>query len=177
MKRGHGGVFRTVKALLGVLQDASWTSEYALFVVVLDARPTKVVQAVRRSVQGKPNFVFGIAIHEIEAWWLGDRRSTLQWLRLTPAAVRKARYGALRYKAENDPAPKRTLDELTMLSTHLLVHYGAGNLELARSFAETWQSSAHVGQIESQCPKGFGKFSKDATDGLKRAKAASGRLF
>ena len=176
-KRGHGGVFETVKRLVRVLQSPPWPAEYSFFVVVLDARPAWVVGKVRRLVQGKPNFVFGTAIHEIEAWWLGDRRSTLQWLELAASAVSRARYGAPRYRAEKDRTPKKTLDELTMLSPSLEMRYGSGNLGLAEEFARTWRSNAHIGDIESQCPKGFGKFSKHATDALKRAKSGSGRLF
>jgi len=77
-KRGHGGVLETVRKLIKAYADSSY--EYVLIIILLDRR-TKAVQEKIRGVishSDRPDrFVLGIAIEEIEAWWLGDRKCTL----------------------------------------------------------------------------------------------------
>jgi len=173
-KRGQGGVLEKVRALIGVLRNV--VPDYDFFVVVLDQKTSSVQQKLRKMFP-RQGFVFGIAIKEIEAWWLGDRLSTLGWLGLDADSIRHVRYSAKRYKAERDDNPKLTLDELTCLSDNLDFCYGDGNLRLAREFSETWKNSARLDDIEQQCPRGFGKFARKTASEFVRVKADKGRLF
>jgi len=176
-KRGHGGVLDAVRRLVRCLSDIPLT-EYAFFIILLDSPPAAVHRRLRRLTQGKPRFVLGIAIREIEAWWLADRRNTLAWLRLDEEPRGKARYWAASYKPENDHHPKRTLDELTVLAPELDQHYGHGNTELAREFAEDyWRGSAELDAMERSCPRGFRPFCRDTTEALRAERAREGRLL
>ncbi len=175
-KRGHGAVFETVERLVKALEGSLY-DQYAFFVIVLDNRATAAQRRIRRLIRGQTRFVFGIAIQEIEAWWLGDRVNTLEWFGLTAVVPKAARYWGRRYTAEKDPSPKRTLDELTQLSPAVDRRYGQGNAQLAQEFADVWKHTARLEGVEFQCPRGFRPFCQDATDALKRAKQTSGRLF
>lgn len=151
-KRGHGGVVEAARRIVIYLEQHPPT-DHAFFVVLLDRR-TRLEQAeVRKLIRGKPLFVLGIAIEEIEAWWLADRDSTLRWLDLSDRSDSNCRYWSKRYNAERDDDPKLTLDELTDLSPRLDQRYGYGNRQLAEDFAELWQNSARLSAIEQQCPK------------------------
>jgi hypothetical protein len=132
---------------------------------------------VKRLIQGKSLFVLGIAIEEVEAWWLADRNSTLTWLGLSDCSDSNYRYWGHRYTAERDGDPKRTLDELTDLSPLLDQRYGHGNRQLAADFADIWRDSAKLNAIEQQCPKGFSPFCRKITEALNREKSQRGRLF
>ena len=70
-------------------------------------------EEIRQLIAGHARFVMGVAIEEIEAWWLADRRNTLAWAHLVPRPPAHCRYAAADYHAESDPDPKATLDELT----------------------------------------------------------------
>ena len=175
-KRGDGGVLDTVRKLIRYLDRRP--DEYAFFVVVLDRRTRPVQEKIRRIIRGKSRFLLAIAREEIEAWWLGDRTSTLTWLRLEANALAHTRYGARGYKAERDPAPKRTLDELTRESDAVDQTYGQGNTELARRFTEQlWREHACLDEIEQQCPRGFKPFCRKATQALRAEKTRQARLF
>ena len=168
-KTGHGGVARKLKAFLE-LRNRGQLGEYDLCVVVLDQRTATAKKEVRRLARGREDVVFGVAIHEVEAWWLGDRTSTLAWLRLAAGEVAPLRYDGASYSAERDTAPKQTLNELTRRSEAVDTVYGDGNVELALEFAAGWATQAHLSQIEHQCPKGFRPFAEALERGLKRAK-------
>jgi hypothetical protein len=120
-KRGHGGVLETVRALVKAL-DTKYFS-HACFVILLDHRTRRVQEEIQKLIRGKARFVLGIAIEEMEAWWLGDRTNTLAWTRLHNALPADCRYAAANYQAENDDAPKRTLDELTRVSDRFDRYY------------------------------------------------------
>jgi hypothetical protein len=176
-KRGHGGVLKTVRSLVRALDRRYF--EHAFFVILLDRRTEAVQAQIRRDIRGKEGrFVLGLAIEEIEAWWLGDRTNTLAWSRLQNRLPAHARYAARRYRAEGDDAPKRTLDELTRLSDRFDRVYGKGSVDLATQFAqECWRSNARLDEIAGQCPKGFRPFQRRTTRAFRQAKAAAGRLF
>lgn len=176
-KRGHGGVLETVRKLVRVLESGEY--DHAGFVIVLDERTRDVQNKLRRLIRGKRCFVLGIAVKEIEAWWLGDRTNTLKWLGLDEDAISQTRYAdPQKYSAEKDDNPKRTLDELTRLSDRLDRCYGSGNLELAVAFAEDyWFGHARLDDIARQCPNGFGRFQRDMINKFCRVKAREGRLF
>jgi hypothetical protein len=181
-KTGHGGVLAKVRALVKFLARAPLG--YDLLVIVLDRRTRRVQEQIRRLSKGHERFVLGIAIEEIEAWWLGDRTSTLAWTGFTRADLPDCRYrqsdtrGQLTYAAEKDDQPKRTLHELTELSEALDSVYGDGNAELARQFAaDYWQEGARLEEIRTQCPEGFGAFLQEMTNAFSSVKARSGRLF
>jgi len=175
-KRGHGGVLDAIRRLVKALNTQYY--DHACFVILLDRRTRAVQQEIRKLIRGKDRFVLGVAIEEIEAWWLGDRTNTLAWSGLRDRLPEHCRYGARKYKAERDPGPKKTLDELTRLSNRFDRHYGEGNTDMATEFAEDyWRHDARLDEIASQCPKGFGPFQKKMTNRFRQARDRSGRLF
>ena len=175
-KRGHGGVLDAVSKLVRALSSEHF--DHALFVIVLDHRTRPVQDKVRQLISGRNRFVLGIAIEEIEAWWLGDRENTLAWSDLADSLPTECRYAARDYKAERDDSPKKTLDELTRKSPRLDRYYGEGNLDMAREFGEDyWRDFARLDDIALQCPQGFGRFQKDVTRSFVRARRRAGRLF
>jgi len=106
----------------------------------------------------------GVAIEEIEAWWLADRRNTLAWAHLLPRPPAHCRYATADYHAESDPDPKATLDELTRESDHFDRFYGEGNVDMATEFAENyWKPSAWLDDIRTQCSAGYRPFEDDVT--------------
>jgi hypothetical protein len=181
-KRGHGGVLEKVRALVKFLTRDSLG--YAFFVIVLDRRTKHVQDEIRKLVAGKDGFIIGIAIEEIEAWWLGDRTNTLAWSGFTHGTLPVCRYnvcnpkGQVVYAAEKDPEPKKTLDELTQHSTKLDFRYGEGNTELASQFAEDhWKPNARLDEISVQCPNGFGEFRKLARQAFQASRQRDGFLL
>ena len=177
-KRGHGGVRDALHRIVKMLGTPP-LADYAVFVAVVDGRSPGALRELRDLVSraGSERFVLGVAICEIEAWWLADRTATLRWLGFGSGSPQGLRYARAGYMAEKDDAPKRTLGELTRRSDRLDRAYGDGNLELAREFAQSWRSCARLGDLESQCPKGFKPFCKGAAAALRRAKARAGVLF
>ena len=176
-KRGHGGVLEAVRRVVKVMKRSNGSPEYAFFLIVLDQRTKPVQSKIKPLIRGNDRFVLAIANKEIEAWWLGDRVTTLAWLQLTNSLPSAVRYASRGYKAETDDRPKGTLDELTEISSAVEYRYGAGNSQLAADFAEIWANSARLRDIEAQCPQGFEPFCRSSTNALKRAKARTGRLF
>lgn len=173
-KRGHGGVLETVRALVKVLETKHF--DHACFIILLDRRTQAIQDEVRKLIRGKDRFVLGVAIEEMEAWWLGDRTNTLAWCGVKNALPLHCHYAATKYKAEKDATPKRTLDELTRLSVRFDRHYGEGNLDLAAEFAEDhWRPNANLDEIASQCPEGFGRFQDRMTNRFRQIKAGSRR--
>jgi hypothetical protein len=172
-KRGHGGVLDAVKRIVAVLDRSPEFEGYSFFTIILDRRTAHVQAKVRKLVKERGRFIMGVAIEEIEAWWLGDRKSTLGWSGFRGKLPRSTRYAEKGYKAEKDAAPKKTLDELTDISPALDRRYGDGNTGLALDFANVWKDTARLGDIEGQCPKGFRPFCKAATNAFRRAKARS----
>ena len=133
---------------------------------------------VRKLIRDRSRFVLGIAIEEIEAWWLADRTNTLAWSGFSAGLPPGCRYGSRKYKAEKDKAPKKTLNELTRLSNRIDRYYGDGNLDLATDFAEEyWQGNARLDEISVQCPRGFVPFQNVVTSEFRQAKSRSGRLW
>ena len=126
-KRGHGGVLETVRALVNALDTQYF--EHACFVILLDRRTRAVQNEVHKLIRGRERFILGTAIEEIEAWWLGDRTSTLAWSGFKVGLPLACRYAAVKYVAEKDDAPKRTLDELTRFSDRFDRYYGDGNAD------------------------------------------------
>lgn len=166
-KRGHGGVLETVRRLVTALESAHF--DHRFFVVLLDRRTKAVQDNIRRLLTNRDRFVLGVAIEEIEAWWLGDRNNTLAWAGLNPLPP-QCRYAARGYQAEADHDPKRTLDELTRHSDRFDRYYGEGNLDLARDFADNfWRTHARLDDIARECPKGYRPFEKDTTQQFRAA--------
>lgn len=176
-KRGHGGVLETVRALVKAL-DTQWF-DHACFVILLDRRTRPVQDAIRRPIRGRQRFVLGVAIEEVEAWWLGDRTNTLAWAELRDADLPPdTDYASDAYRPERDRHPKRTLDGLTRLSPRLDAFYGDGNLGLAQEFAaDYWTDHARLSDIASRCPKGFGRFQRAMVNAFRRAKRSGKRPF
>jgi hypothetical protein len=166
-KGGYGQVKKAVERLCSLLDQGVY-ADYAFFLVVLDHKTRQTQTAVKKCIRGTGGkFVMGIAIYEIEAWWLADRRNTLEWLGLA-GTDHEGRYWDNGYTAEDDTDPKSTLDELTRLSPTLQSTYGDGNTQLAVEFADLWNSRAELGQIKTQCPKGFAPFCRKTSAALKR---------
>jgi hypothetical protein len=165
---GHGQIPKAIRRLKIVMgQGPLWDVE--LFVIVLDHGTRATERSVRREIRGNLRFVLGIAIQEVEAWWLADRRSTLNWLDLSSHEIEDLRYGKRNYNAERDTKPKVTLNELTVQSEAVATRYGDGNFDLASSFAELWQHSADLDQMVVQCPRGFSRFHDSAVAALERS--------
>jgi len=174
-KRGHGGVLEAVRKLVSVLDTHFF--EHAFFIILLDRKTRAVQEKIFALLANRNRFALGLAIEEIEAWWLADRRNTLMWAGITDPP-RNARYAAEQYRAEQDDDPKKTLDELTRLSTRFDRYYGDGNTDMANEFAEHyWRQNADLNAIRTQCPEGYGRFEDVATNRFRAAKAAVGRLF
>jgi hypothetical protein len=178
-KRGHGGVLAKVRALAGYLNEYPGT-DHAFYVILLDSKTRAAQEEIRKLIQGNPLFVMGIAIQEIEAWWLADKRNLLEFLGIDDTHCQHTRFGQAAYCPEEDDDPKKTLDELTVRAPNLDATYGAGNSALAREFAtEYWAGRADLAAIEGSCPKGFAPFCRDVEQSLRREvarrKAESGQ--
>jgi hypothetical protein len=147
-------------------------------VILLDRRTRAVQKEVEKLIRGKDRFILGIAIEEMEAWWLGDRTNTLAWSSLKNNLPTTCRYAKWKYRAEQDDSPKRTLDELTRLSDRFDRYYGEGNVDMAMEFAKDyWQSGARLHEIATQCPEGFCRFQDRMANRFRRVKASGGQLF
>jgi hypothetical protein len=166
-KTGHGGVLEKVRRLVTILKHNPL--DYRFFVILLDEKTDAVQREIRELIRGDSRFVLGVAIKELEAWWLGDRTDTLAWCGFDPRSLPPCRYGKcdqnhrLIYAAEKDDKPKRTLNELTELSTRFDRLYGDGNVELALQFVDQFWKVAFLNgnrldEIAAQCPHGFGQF-------------------
>lgn len=178
-KRGNGGVLETVRRLVKALETTF--QDHACFVIVLDRKTASVQRKIKRLIAGRPRFVLGIAIEEIEAWWLGDRTNTLTWTGFDRNTLPSdCRYARGNYQAERDKTPKKTLDELTRVADpdRFAIFYGDGNTDLAQEFAENyWRKFAKLDEISFQCPKGFGRFQQQMVNAFQQAKRPPGPLF
>jgi hypothetical protein len=173
-KRGHGAVLETVRKLVAALSTEVY--DHAFFVIMLDRRTLPVQEEIRTLIGAHGRFVMGIAIEEIEAWWLADRRNTLEWAGMTASLPSHCRYAAAAYHAERDKEPKKTLDELTRESDRFDRYYGEGNVELATGFAEDYRKEfAHLDDIRAQCKRGYRPFEKDVTQHFRQAARTSRR--
>jgi hypothetical protein len=175
-KRGHGGVLETVRNLVSALSNEVY--DHAFFVILLDRRTRAVQKEVRKLLSKHRGFVLGIAIEEIEAWWLADRTNTLAWAALREGLPNDCRYAALGYCSEKDQDPKKTLHELTSRSDRFDRTYGEGNVDMAREFAEEhWRRSARLGELRVQCPRGYKPFEQLMTQEFRSAARRQGRMF
>ena len=169
-------MLEAVRKLVSVLDTEYF--DHAFFVILLDRRTRAVRARVRRLLRNRHRFAMGVAIEEIEAWWLGDRENTLSWSGLAGCLPSDAKYARKDYQAEADDEPKKTLDELTRLSVRFDRCYGQGNVELALEFAEDyWRKHAKLDAIRIQCPQGYGQFEQTVTNHFRATKSAAGRLF
>jgi hypothetical protein len=176
-KRGHGGVLEAVRRLVKYLKTQT-PSDYALFVILLDRRTHSVHREVKKLIRYSQLFVLGIAIEEIEAWWLADRQSTLAWLGLEDRPHGNLRYWLSGYNPESDANPKKTLDELSEISSNLTKRYGDGSTELAQDFVTCyWTNCVQLNDIERDCPHGFRPFSNNMTNAFRRAKSRLSRIL
>ena len=165
-KRGHGGVLEAVRSLVKALDTELY--EHELFIILLDRRTKAVQKKVLRLIQGKERFVLGVAIEEIEAWWLGDRTNTLSWCGFSDSTLPECKYAKPNYSAERDRNPKNTLSELTEISDRFDRNYGKGSVDIASEFAEEfWRKFANLSEIESQCPRGFRPFEQKTTNAFR----------
>ena len=185
-KTGHGGVLEKVRRLVTILKRDPL--DYKFFVILLDQKTEEVQREIREMIRGDPRFVLGIAIKELEAWWLGDRTDTQSWCGFTHGTLPVCRYGKcdkngrLIYAAEKDEGPKQTLDELTCLSERFDRFYGEGNIDLAMQFVdEFWRVESFNGdrldEIAVQCPHGFGEFQHAARQAFQDAVDSTDELL
>ena len=165
----------TVRKLVSVLDTQQF--DHAFFVILLDRRTRGVRDKISRLLRNRDRFALGVAIEEIEAWWLADRENTLAWLDMQHLPA-DARYAAQSYHAERDDDPKQTLNELTHISQRFDRYYGDGNTDMATEFAQDfWRPYAKLNAIRIGCPKGYGGFEDVTTEHFRVAKNAAGRLF
>jgi hypothetical protein len=175
-KRGHGGVLETVRRLVKALSNRIYP--YAFYVILLDRRTRVAQEEIRRLIPQHKRFVLGIAIEEIEAWWLADRSNTLTWTGLKDRLPGHCRYAAAKYSSERDDDPKKTLDELTRHSDRFDRYYGEGNIDMAIEFAtEYWREHARLDDLRTQCPRGYRPFEKDLTQAFRTVAGRSRRRY
>jgi len=117
-KRGHGGVLETVRRLVAALETEVY--DHAFFVVLLDRRTRPVQEEINRLLENRGRFVLGIAIEEIEAWWLGDRQNTLTWCGLQDKLPDECRYAQDTFRAGSPVAgPKCPKNQRPIIPTDL----------------------------------------------------------
>jgi hypothetical protein len=169
-------VLETVRRLVSALSNSVY--DFSFYVIVLDRRTGLVQKEIRKLLSRHDRFVLGIAIEEIEAWWLADRRNTLAWANLVDRLPGECRYAHAKYQSERDDNPKKTLDELTRHSDRFDRTYGEGNLDMARKFAEDyWKERAQLDDLRVHCPQGYAPFEGAVTQEFRRAVQRQGRLF
>lgn len=176
-KKGHGGVLEIVRKLVKVLDGDPLLYDHAFYVILLDRRTQAVQEAIAKLLVNHNRFVLGIALEEIEAWWLADRQTTLAWSGLNGRLPKGCRYSKENYCAEDDDEPKKTLDELTRLSDlpELDRYYGDGSVDLARDFADAyWREFARLDDIRRDCDRGYRPFERHATQQFRSAKRRTG---
>jgi hypothetical protein len=177
-KTGFGGVVKKLRRLLRALSGED-PPRHRFYVIVLDRRTRPAQQKVRKLLRGRDRFILGMAIEEIEAWWLADRYHVCLWLDLPDESGAGARYFEPDYNPERDKEPKATLDELTWMSPRCDQRYGrTGNVALAADFVEDqeWGSHADLDAIETACPQGFAPFSIAVADQFCTVKREQERL-
>lgn len=159
-KTGHGGALEKARQIAESLAKGTYPRP-DLLVFVLDSYKTEhVIGEIKDLLAGHPWVVFGIAIQEIEAWWLGDRKQTLGWLGLTEETATECGYGP-DYAPEKDADPKVTLNKLTEVSTNVDDLYGDGHTGLAEDFVSVaWSNWVDINSIKFKCNEGFGEFSE-----------------
>jgi len=166
-KTGHGGVLKKLKMIVADYEKGIYRPPDIL-VIVLDHRKTQAVVAdIRNLVSGHVWTVIGVAIEEVEAWWLADRQQTLGWLALSNEDAEAAGYGP-DYAPEKDPDPKGTLDRLTKCSGAVEVGYGDGSVSLATDFVDAaWRQSVTLDSLRIKCPGGFAPFHDRMSERIK----------
>ncbi len=176
-KTGFGAVVENVQRIVKLHCEGT-CFDCAFFVVVLDHKKTQAQQKeIQKLLKSNPPPVcYGVAVQEVEAWWLADRVCVLRWLGLAEGELANLRYGTKGYRPERDDDPKATLDELTRASELCDSCYGkTGNSELAAEFAGRWRTEAHVDALEQACPQGFRGFCSKVTRAFRQTASASGR--
>ena len=172
--RGFGGVTSTVRDIIAALKVAPVTikKQYQYFIVLIDGRGTSVSQAeIQKMIEGHEEFVYGIAIKEVEAWVLADRDHLIEWLGIEKKGFPTCRFWDNGYQPESDPDPKRTLSELLQASEHEFDVWCVGAAEDfiekyckgtdftdARINMDNWQGNANLLLMAQKCPKGFRPF-------------------
>ena len=166
-KRGFGAVALAVDA---IIQDGQYLDDQPdFYVIVLDQRNLEpIIREVRRKILHIPKMIFGVAIEEIEAWWLGDRNQTLGWLHLTNEAASDVGYSH-DYWPESDPEPKKMLGKLIEISDQTFFNYGDGSQILAAEFVEAaWSHHVNLEALAERCPNGFRPFLDDVSGRFQR---------
>lgn len=163
-KRGYGAVLEAVRNVIKEMEAGRYTKPDIL-VIVLDSRKTAdTVREIRRLVRAIDWVVIGIAVEEIEAWWLADRNQVLAWLDISTDDASNAGYPDT-HAPEKDQEPKNTLHKLTEISEKVLFNYGRGSVQLAEDFADSaWQNFVDIESMKFKCPRGFTPFFEKITN-------------
>jgi len=173
---GFGGVKNSVENLVRALgQDpAAFKKIFTFIVVLLDRRTRLAQQAIRELIQGHGEFIFAIAIEELEAWVLADRFHVIQWLNNVKVKQCSAcRFWSANYSPEEDPDPKQTLSQLVNAAHGEFDTWGVA---AAKDFVDfywrnsfeadenihmrDWVGKADIPLMEQLCPRGFRDFSQ-----------------
>jgi hypothetical protein len=159
-KRGFGAVLDGVRLVIEQMEAGTYARPDVL-VVVLDHRKTQaVVDEIRRLTRSMDWIAIGIAVEEIEAWWLADQNQVLAWLEISREDARRVGYSES-YSPERDHDPKQTLHLLTQASNKILFNYGRGSVTLAEEFADVaWKNWADLESMVFKCPRGFAPFAE-----------------
>jgi hypothetical protein len=159
-KSGHGGVLEKVRRVVDRIKRYEFLRPDILVIVLDHKKTSKVVDEIKRLIRGVDWIVLGIAIEEIEAWWLADQKQTLAWLQMSVEEASNLGYGH-DYAPESDIDPKRTLDILTSKSDAIEARYGRGLTPLAEHFASVaWENWADLDSMRVKCAKGFAPFQR-----------------
>jgi hypothetical protein len=171
---GFGEVKRAVRKLAEALERDPDTirKTFRYIIVLLDgARTEEAQQEIVSLIENHDEFIFGIAIKEIEAWVLADREHVIEWLGVTRKDCPQCRFWQAGYSPERDPDPKETLSELLKASDN---DYDIWCVGAAEEFVEQywkgtdlpderirmgeWPGKANLQVMAEMCPKGYAVF-------------------
>jgi hypothetical protein len=142
-------------------------------VILLDGKGTQAAQnEIHQMIAGHPDFIFGIAIKEVESWVLADRDHIIEWLNVNRADCPQCRFWQRGYQPESDPDPKETLNALVSASDRIdfdkwgtgaagdfIEQYWKGtNYSNEQVSFTNWLGKADLRGIQNKCPLGFRVF-------------------
>ncbi|TCP55947.1 hypothetical protein EV586_103606 [Tumebacillus sp. BK434] len=174
---GFGEVKVAVRKLVEALDadPAAFRKNFDYVIVLLDgARTTEAQNEIRELIEGKNEFIFGLAIKEVEAWILADRDHVIEWLGIGRRDCPTCRFWQAGYSPERDPDPKETLTQLLQASDsdydvwcsgaaeEFVDEYWKGTfLPDDRIEMRDWSGKADLQTMAERCPYGYRPFEEE----------------
>ena len=170
---GFGGVKEGVRKIVEAIEKSPdiMKKRYHKYIVLLDEKTEETQREILNLIDGKADFMLGIAIKEIESWVLADRDHVIEWLGINKQDCPELSFWSASYRAETDPDPKKTLDQLLKFSKS---EYDTWCKAAAIDFVEKywknsflpderiemdeWDGKLNSTQMKHQCPVGFVSF-------------------